>query len=245
MINTNLSNINHSAFHPVTHQSSKTNPYASNSGSVETPSSIVTISPEAHWANIAEKYDVTNISPNEVRAMGKELYDKKLISEKEALLIWIPLSMDESPNQKSNYLEAMYNDLNAAKKFGYSTQKEGIMEKRISILERLNSFSGNTSNAPSITTIGSKYDVTNMTEKEMGAMSKELFDSGLIGSLEFSVMSFSSNQMKENIGISVNVSEKNNYLEHWQNSLIAARQQNLPQAEIKTREHIVNILKNL
>jgi len=144
MINTN-SGINNSVgvMHPGSSQLIKTNPYAelSSSRADESPSSVVTISPEAKLANIAARYDVTNISPNEVKEMAKELYDNNLISEKEALLLYIPSSIDENPNQKYNYLDGRHKDLAAAIKTGYVTQKNGILEKNIEILEHLKTLS--------------------------------------------------------------------------------------------------------
>jgi len=144
MINTNISNINQSVLQASSSQSVKNPPYSSSSARPnESPSSIVTISPQAKLANIGSKYDVTNISPNEVKSMATELYENNLISEKDSLLMYVPLSIDENPDQKSNYLDAMKKDLKTAIETGYIPQKDGISEKRINILEQLESlFSG-------------------------------------------------------------------------------------------------------
>ena len=96
-----------------------------------------------------------------------------------------------------------------------------------------------------LASIGSRYDVTDMSEKEMGEMSHSLFDSGLIGSLEFAVMSFPLDKMREDIGIDVNPSEKLNFLEQYKNSLVMARQNNASPQEINTWENIVDILDKL
>jgi len=73
--------------------------------------------------------------------MAKELYDNNLIPEKEALLLYLPSSIDENPNQKYNYLDGRHKDLAAAIKTGYVTQKNGILEKSIEILEHLKTLS--------------------------------------------------------------------------------------------------------
>jgi hypothetical protein len=139
MINTNISNINHTILQASSSQPVKANPYASSSARpAESASSVVTISPQAQLANIGSRYDVTNISPNEVKSMATELYENNLISEKDSLLMYVPLSIDENPDQKSNYLDAMQKDLKTAIETGYIPQKDGIRENRINILEQLN-----------------------------------------------------------------------------------------------------------
>jgi hypothetical protein len=138
MMNANVSNSIHNVLSSSSSQVTKANPYTSpTTRPIDSPSSVVKISPEAQWANIASKYDVSNISPNEVKVMAKELFDNNLISEKESLLMYLPSSIDENPNQKYDYLEGMHKDLNTAVREGYVTQKEGIMEKRITIFERI------------------------------------------------------------------------------------------------------------
>ena len=93
--------------------------------------------------------------------------------------------------------------------------------------------------------IGSRYDVTNMTEKEMGEMSKSLFDAGLISSGEAAVMSFPLDQMRKNLGIVVDESKKINYVEQYKSSLAMARQNNASPQELKMREHMVAVLDGL
>lgn len=138
MINANISNTIHNVLNSSSSQVIKANPYtAATTRSIDSPSSVVKISPEAQWANIASKYDVSNLSPNEVKVIAKELFDNNLISEKESLLMYLPSSIDENPNQKYDYLEGLHKDLNTAVREGYVTQKEGIMEKRIAIFERI------------------------------------------------------------------------------------------------------------
>lgn len=93
--------------------------------------------------------------------------------------------------------------------------------------------------------IASKHDVTNMTEKEMGDVSKSLFDSGLVGSLEFAVMSFPLNQMRTNAGIDVDNAEKINFLAQHKDYLSMAKRNNSSPQEIKTWENIVSALDKL
>jgi len=145
MINTNISNINHSILQASSSPSVKNNPYSSsNARPAESPSSITTISPQAQLANI-----------------------------------------------------------------------------------------------------GSKFDVSNMTEKEMGLMSKQLFDSGLIGSLEFAVMSFPLGEMRENMGLNTDVSEKIDYLHQYTVGLDMAKKNNASAQELTTWENIVAIFDKL
>lgn len=93
--------------------------------------------------------------------------------------------------------------------------------------------------------IRSRYDVTNMTEKDMGEMSKSLFDAGLIGSLEFAVMSFPFDKVRENLGIEVDPAKKINYVEQYKNSLAMASQNNASQQELKIRNNILAVLDSL
>ncbi|NRB25938.1 hypothetical protein [Shewanella sp.] len=92
---------------------------------------------ESKWQEISNKYDVTNISSNELMTMSKELYDNKLISEEEYLLMYVPLSMDEDPNQKNNYLGAMRDDLNIARRTGDTKEGMNMRITRIDILENI------------------------------------------------------------------------------------------------------------
>ena len=92
---------------------------------------------EVKWQEIAQKYDVNNISGREVMMMAKELYDNKLISEESSLLMYVPLSIDENLDKKSNYLDLMVKDLQRAKESGSSIAQINFSEKRIDILEQL------------------------------------------------------------------------------------------------------------
>ncbi len=93
---------------------------------------------EVKWQEISQKYDVKNISGNEVLNMAKELYDNNLISEEDSLLMYVPLSLDENLNEKSNYLDLMTLSLEMTKKSGQITEQGlKLSEKRIDILEQM------------------------------------------------------------------------------------------------------------
>ncbi|NRB25939.1 hypothetical protein [Shewanella sp.] len=119
----------------------------STSTSTSTSTDKVTISDagrnaESKWQEISNKYDVTNMSSNELMKMSKELYDNKLISEKEYLLMYDPLGIDEDRNSKHNFLDIMRNDLNEARKRGDDTTEGiNIRIKKLDILERLERLS--------------------------------------------------------------------------------------------------------
>jgi len=93
--------------------------------------------------------------------------------------------------------------------------------------------------------IGSRYDATNMTEKEMGEMAKSLFDAGLISSGEAAVMSFPMDHLRKSLGIAVDESKKINYVEQYKSSLAMALQNNASPQELKMREHMVAVLDGL
>ena len=93
---------------------------------------------EVKWQEISQKYDVKNISGNEVLNMAKELYDNNLISEEDSLLMYVPLSLDENLSEKSNYLDLMTLSLEMTKKSGQITEQGlKVSEKRIDILEQM------------------------------------------------------------------------------------------------------------
>ena len=128
MINTKVSNINHSALQSSSSQPVKTNPYtSSNSRLTESPPSTVTISPETKLADIGSRYDVTNISQNEMGGMISELLDNKLISSTDGLHLMAPRAMNVDPEIKFDLLATTQKALNFAKENGDST--EGIRNK--------------------------------------------------------------------------------------------------------------------
>jgi len=139
MINTNISSINHSVLNSGSSQSIKTNPYASsaNARPVESPSSIVTISPQAQLANIGSKYDVTNISHNEMGGMVSGLLDNKLISSTDGLYLMAPRSMNVDPEVKFDLLASTSKALTFAKEHSASAEDIRNRERVVNVLEEL------------------------------------------------------------------------------------------------------------
>tara|TARA_Y100000782_G_scaffold25272_1_gene27897 strand:+ start:6701 stop:7180 length:480 start_codon:yes stop_codon:yes gene_type:complete len=92
---------------------------------------------EQNWQNIAQKYDVTNISGAERRAMTGELMGAGLISSTEGLVMAAPSSMNENPSEKENYLEVMQQSLDLAKNNGSAAEQVELLESVLSILDKL------------------------------------------------------------------------------------------------------------
>jgi len=145
MINTNVSNINHSVLQTSSSQSVKTNPYASsNTRPAESPSSIVTISPEAQLASIGSRYDVTNMSSKEMESMAGELKDSGQINFTEYLsltLVITPPGGTHDTSAKINYLDQFKNQLefsrlDTANKNGHTQ----MLEKLTSLLQNLQDY---------------------------------------------------------------------------------------------------------
>ena len=70
---------------------------------------------ETKWQEIADKYDMTNISGNEVMGMAKELYDNKLISSSQMLDMYTPPSIDFNLDEKVNYVAHVTKELESQK----------------------------------------------------------------------------------------------------------------------------------
>jgi hypothetical protein len=139
MINANISNINHNVLQVSSLQPVKTNPYASSNArpADESPSSVVTISPEAKLADIGSRYDVTNISQNEMGEMVSELVDNKLISSTDGLYLMAPRSMNLDPEVKFDLLASTRKSLAFAKEQGTSAEDIKNIERAVDILENL------------------------------------------------------------------------------------------------------------
>jgi len=138
MINTYVSNISQSVLQANSSQSVKNNPYSSSSARPnESPSSIVTISPEAKLADIGSRYDVTNISQNELGGMVSELGDNDLISSTDSLYIMAPRSMNLDPEVKHDLLASTRKSLAFAKEQGTSAEDIKNRERVVDILEEL------------------------------------------------------------------------------------------------------------
>jgi len=138
MINTYVSNISQSVLQANSSQSVINNPYSSSSARPnESPSSIVTISPEAKLADIGSRYDVTNISQNELGGMVSELGDNDLISSTDSLYIMAPRSMNLDPEVKFDLLASTRKSLAFAKEQGTSAEDIKNRERAVDILEKL------------------------------------------------------------------------------------------------------------
>ena len=138
MINTNISNINHTLLQASSSQPVKANPYASSSARPsESPSSVVTISPEAKLADIGSRYDVTNISINEMGGMVSKLVDNELISSTDGLYLMAPRSMNANPEVKSDLLASTRKALAFDKEQGTSAENIKNRERVVDILEKL------------------------------------------------------------------------------------------------------------
>lgn len=70
---------------------------------------------ESKWQDIADKYDMTNISGNEVMEMAQELYENKLISSNQMLDMYTPPSIDFDLNKKVNYVTQVAKELESLK----------------------------------------------------------------------------------------------------------------------------------
>jgi hypothetical protein len=91
---------------------------------------------EAKWQEIADKYDMTNISPNEVMGMAKELYDNKLISSSQMLDMAIIPSIDFNPDEKVNYVAHVTKELESLKSYNDgSAQMRNAIEAKSRVLD--------------------------------------------------------------------------------------------------------------
>lgn len=114
----------------------------SNNTSPKVQTDTVSISPagknaEKKWQEIANKYDVTNMSQTEVGKMTKELHDNKLIPNDVLLHMLAPASMNQDPDQKYDVLSQMRISL----EFAESTNADPIhIEKQkqvVNVFEQL------------------------------------------------------------------------------------------------------------
>jgi len=150
MIDASLLNINQSSLQSSSLQSSslqriKPNPYAeSSTRSTVSPSSVLTISPEAKLADIGSRYDVTNISKDKMGEMTAELLNNKLISSKDALGLMEPepSSLNVEPDVKFDLLSSRRNALIFAKAHGASEEEIKNRERVIDTLEELQELLG-------------------------------------------------------------------------------------------------------
>lgn len=106
----------------------------------------VTISEDAKRFNdkmqdIANKYDVTNMSTTERIAMAQELNDSQLMPDGVMLAMVAPLSMNEDVDQKTDYLNTMRESFAFLSKMGGNSEQLELTRKQLDLLEHLNSLS--------------------------------------------------------------------------------------------------------
>jgi len=145
MINANISNISHSVLQANSTSAVKSNPYApSNARPAESPSSIVTISPQAQLASIGSRYDVTNMSSKEMESMAGELKDSGQINFTEYLsltLVITPPEGSHDTNAKINYLDQFKNQLEFSKLDTVNQNGHTqMLEKLTSLLQNLQDY---------------------------------------------------------------------------------------------------------
>lgn len=91
----------------------------------------------SNWQKIANNYDVTNISQNEMASMVTSLTDNKLISSTDGLYLMAPRSMDLNPCVKFDLLATTRKALTFDKINGGSAEGIKNQERALDILERL------------------------------------------------------------------------------------------------------------
>ncbi len=97
-----------------------------------------------NWQRVANDYDVTNISQNEIVGMTSELMDNGLISSRDGLHLMAPRSVDNDPEVKYDLLASMRESLAFAKENGGSAEELKIIERSVDILESLQDLSRKT-----------------------------------------------------------------------------------------------------
>ena len=91
----------------------------------------------ANWQKIANNYDVTNISQNEMANMVSSLTDNKLVSSADGLYLMAPRSMNLDPEMKFDLLATTEKSLNFAKENGGSIDGIRNQERAVDILKHL------------------------------------------------------------------------------------------------------------
>jgi len=91
----------------------------------------------SNWQKIADNYDVTNISQNEMASMVTSLTDNKLISSTDGLYLMAPRSMNLDPDVKFDLLAKTKKSLAFDKAQGASAEGIKNKERALDILERL------------------------------------------------------------------------------------------------------------
>jgi len=91
----------------------------------------------SNWQKIANNYDVTNISQNEMASMVTSLTDDKLISSTDGLYLMAPRSMNLDPDVKFDLLATTRKALAFDKEYGSSAEEINNKKRAIGILETL------------------------------------------------------------------------------------------------------------
>jgi len=91
----------------------------------------------ANWQKIANNYDVTNISQNEMANMVSSLTDNKLVSSTDGLYLMAPRSMNLDPEMKFDLLATAEKSLSFAKENGGSVDSIKNQERVVDILKNL------------------------------------------------------------------------------------------------------------
>ena len=94
-----------------------------------------------NWQEIAQKYDVNNISQTEIGHMISDLTDNKLISSTDSLFLMAPTSMNQDPDVKYDLLASMRKRLDSAIANGNSQDQIKKTENALNIIDRLKSLS--------------------------------------------------------------------------------------------------------
>ncbi|PHR25859.1 MAG: hypothetical protein COA36_13400 [Desulfotalea sp.] len=112
--------VNHAESVPHSALSTRRNDGQAANATKKTETATVSISSagrnaEDKWQEIADKYDMTNISANEIMGMAEELYDNKLISSSQMLDMYTLPSIDFNPDEKINYVAHVTKELESLK----------------------------------------------------------------------------------------------------------------------------------
>ena len=99
--------------------------------------SDVGLSATSNWQKIANNYDLTNISQNEMADMVSSLTDSQLISSTDSLYLMAPRSMNFNPEIKFDLLATTEKSLSFAKENGGSIDSINNQERVVDILNNL------------------------------------------------------------------------------------------------------------
>ena len=128
IISNNSTNVSEAA---IKHQNTTDTVSISNEG----------LNAKSNWQEISNKYDVTNISQNEMASMVSSLIDNKLISSTDSLYLMAPRSMNVDPDVKFDLMATTRKSLIFAKENGASVEDIKNRESVLDILETLKSLS--------------------------------------------------------------------------------------------------------